>query len=357
MQPHRHVLAGRDVAEHESQLLHLVEGRHIGIAPGLADGGVDVELRRLLDEALAALAIGDEVRHRNDLEAVLAREGQNLGAAFHRSVVIDEFANHAGRVKPCELHEIDGRFRMARAHQHAARLGDEREDMARAHEIIGHHIAVGQRMAGRGAFLGRNAGGEAFLVIDGDGEGGAHRRIVQGHHGIELQALGVIRRDGGADDAGGVAHHEGHLFRRDLGGGGDQIALVLAVVVIDHHHHFARGNGLHGLLDGIELVFVRHVLISKILRAHLVARHSGNLVRQLERGLRPRHELRDAALGDAQLPRQRGLRCAAINEPFGKLHVELLAMLIMTCNHHGWRCPQHTVTPAQAGVQLWVLIN
>src|SRR5947207_13389351 len=74
MEPHRDVPAAADVAEDEGQMLDAVERRRIGEATRFADRRVDVELALLIDEALACLAIGDEIGDRDDLEPVLARE-------------------------------------------------------------------------------------------------------------------------------------------------------------------------------------------------------------------------------------------------------------------------------------------
>ena len=43
------------------------------------DGGLDIELRGLFDQPLASLAVGDEVGDRDDLEAMFAGEGRDLG--------------------------------------------------------------------------------------------------------------------------------------------------------------------------------------------------------------------------------------------------------------------------------------
>ena len=132
---------------------------------------------------------------------------------------------------------------MARAHQHAAVLGDQREDMAGPDEVGGAHIAVGKSAHRVGALLGRDAGGQAVADVDRDGEGGAERRIVLRHHRIEPQARGFVAGQRRADDAAAMADDERHLLRRAMRGGDDQVALVLAVVVIDHDHDLAAGEG------------------------------------------------------------------------------------------------------------------
>jgi hypothetical protein len=72
--------------------------------------------------------------------------------------------------------------------------------------------------------------------------------------GIEVQALGLLRRERGADDARGVADHERHLFRRAQGGGDEQVALVLAVVVVGDHHDLAARKGGDQLFHALMIV-------------------------------------------------------------------------------------------------------
>jgi hypothetical protein len=86
---------------------------------------------------------------------------------------------------------------------------------------------------------------------------GAERRIVERHHGIEVQALGFFRCERRADDAGGVADDERHLLGRAQRGGDEQVALVLAVVVIRHYHDLALGEGRDCRLDPLTDI-VRH---------------------------------------------------------------------------------------------------
>ena len=63
-------------------------------------------------------------------------------------------SSRAIRVQAGEAAEIDGGFRMAGPDHHAAFLGDQGKDMARADEILGTDIRIGKRTDGRAAFLG-----------------------------------------------------------------------------------------------------------------------------------------------------------------------------------------------------------
>ncbi len=87
------------------------------------------------------------------------------------------------------------------------------------------------------------------LKSTGDGEGRRVGRIVFRHHGVEVEALGLFLRHRRADDAGGVAHDEGHLFRRAVDGGDDQVAFVLAVVVVGDDNDLAGLEGPDGIDD------------------------------------------------------------------------------------------------------------
>ena len=150
-------------------------------------------------------------------------KARTCGPALHRAVIIHQLADHAHRRREaCKPRQVNRRFRVARAHQNPAGFRHQRKYMPGPHEIFRLHILVGQCMHRGAALLGRNARGQAHLVIDGHREGRAHRRIVQRHHGIKLQPPRLFGGHGGADDAGGMAHHQGHLLRRNLGRGADQ---------------------------------------------------------------------------------------------------------------------------------------
>ncbi len=83
--------------------------------------------------------------------------------------------------------------------------------------------------------------------VDRDCEGGAVRRVVQRHHGLQIEAPRVGLGDRRADDAAAIADDESHFLGGAQRGGADEIALVLAIVVIGDDDDLAARDGLDGL--------------------------------------------------------------------------------------------------------------
>ena len=59
-----------------------------------------------------------------------------VGDAGHRPVVVHDLADDAGGMQPGEPREVDRRLGLARALEHAAAAGAEREDVARLDEVV-----------------------------------------------------------------------------------------------------------------------------------------------------------------------------------------------------------------------------
>ena len=97
--------------------------------------------------------------------------GDEVGHAGHRAVVVHHLADHAGRVQAGEAGEVDGGLGVAGALEHAARLGLQREDVARAGRgRAGAVVGVDRDLDGVGAVVGGDAGGDALAGLDRDGE-------------------------------------------------------------------------------------------------------------------------------------------------------------------------------------------
>ena len=75
-------------------------------------------------------------------------KADQVGQPRHGAVVVHDLADHAGGIKPGETREIDRRFGMPGADQHAAFLGEQREHVTGSYDVA---IVLGR--------------------IDGDGDG------------------------------------------------------------------------------------------------------------------------------------------------------------------------------------------
>ena len=163
MQPRR-ISRRRRSSRDEGEMHHRIERRPIGV-PAKSPIGVLIGVSGdALDQLLARLPIGDQVRHGNAFQFVLVREIGDLRPDHHRAVVVGQFADHSDRPQSGELAEVDRRLGMAGAHQHPSLLRDQRKHVAGTHEIGRAHVAVGERAGRVAALLGGNARGQPCLT-------------------------------------------------------------------------------------------------------------------------------------------------------------------------------------------------
>ena len=88
------------------------------------------------DQFFAQTAVRDQALNRADAQLVFFPELHQLGQARHRSVVVQDFAKHAGRLQARHPRQIDRRFGVTRAAQDAAFFRPQGEDMARLDKIV-----------------------------------------------------------------------------------------------------------------------------------------------------------------------------------------------------------------------------
>ena len=109
----------------------------VGDHAELAVAGLDAGLAGADDVALVAQAVADELGDGENLEAVLAAEGDEVGDAGHFAVVAHDFADDAGGGEAGEAGQIDGGLGLAGADQNAAAARAQREDVAGTGEVGG----------------------------------------------------------------------------------------------------------------------------------------------------------------------------------------------------------------------------
>lgn len=69
-------------------------------------------------------------------------------------------------------------------------------------------------------------------------------------HGGQVEGVGALGTEGGADEAASVGGHEGDVFGGDEAGGGDEVGFVFALGVVGDDDDFPGGNGGDDVLDG-----------------------------------------------------------------------------------------------------------
>src|SRR5690606_21337822 len=104
--------------------------------------------------------------------SVLAGIGDEVGEIGHGAILAHDLADYPRRVEPCETRDIHCRFGMPGAHQHPAIARAEREDVARADDILTRVARIDRHTDCASTISGRNAGSDAMLRLDRDGEGG-----------------------------------------------------------------------------------------------------------------------------------------------------------------------------------------
>ncbi|CAM5344126.1 hypothetical protein SVIOM74S_08567 [Streptomyces violarus] len=292
------VVAVADVAVHEGDVLDAVDGGAVAVGREGAVGGGQLGPGLAADGGFAATAVGDQILDRDDRQAVLAGEGDQLGQAQHRAVLPGDLDDRAGRAQAREAGEVDGGLGVAVARQDPAGPGAQREDVAGADEVVGAGDAVGEQLEGGGAVGGRDAGAHAVRGggVDGDRERGLHRLGVVLDHLRELQAIQLLALHRGADQAAALAHHEGDDLGGRLLGGDDEVALVLAVLVVDDHDRAAGRDIGDGLLDRVEREVLEAVgAVQDRCRAHAGAPSRAGCAAARERSHQSRRPHRTSA--------------------------------------------------------------
>jgi hypothetical protein len=143
--PHQHRLGPGDVALDERHVFGAVEqglgrrGRRrspTGSAPGP---------HRWLDHQLLVLTtVADQVGDRDDQQAVLGGEDGQLRDPGHRAVVVDDLAQHAGRLEPREAGEVDRGLGVPSPLEHPPVASPQREDVAGPVEVAPGHRRIGR---------------------------------------------------------------------------------------------------------------------------------------------------------------------------------------------------------------------
>ena len=228
---------------------HVVD---IGNQPHFAVRRGDDALGRTRDQALRLAAVVDEVGDGADFQLMLRGKFDEIGQARHATVVLEDFANHGGRLQAGQAGEVATGFGMAGAYQHTAVFRRQREDMTRTDDVGGAGVAGDGGLYGACAIRGGNAGGHPLRGFDRHREVGVHAGAVLLHHGGQVELAAACVGQGQANKAAAMLGHE-----IDVGGSGElcaqhQIAFVFAVFLVNQDHHAALADFIDDFGDGAD---------------------------------------------------------------------------------------------------------
>ena len=176
-----------------------------------------------------------------------------VGAPGHAAVGPHHLADDACGESSGELAEIDDRFGLTGAFEHAADRCAERKRVPGLGEVARLGVLVAEQSNRGGAIEGTDAGGDTVPDrLDGDRERSPESRRVVVHHGADAELVEPPALDWDADEPAPVRRHEVDGFGRDAVSGNREVALVLAVLVVDDDHELARADIGDRFLDARE---------------------------------------------------------------------------------------------------------
>ena len=250
---HEHALLPLHLAEDERDMLVRVDIVAIADHPELAERRGKPRLGDAMHQPLVSQPVRDELRDGDERECVLLRKRLEVGTLRGGAVGGEDLADDAGRLQAGETHEIDGRFGVADALQHAAFTGAQRVHVPRTPEIRRQRIRVRSGTDRRGPIGRGNSGRHAELRrgVDRHGEGRAHRLRVFGAHHREIELRDALGRKREADHSLRV-HQKIHARRRNELGGADEVAFVFAVFVIGDDDELSLPQVVERLLNSSE---------------------------------------------------------------------------------------------------------
>ena len=173
---------------------------------------------------------------------VLVGERLELRTPRRGAVLVQDLADHAGGKQIGEPREVDRRFRVADALQHAAFSRAQRKHVSAVTQIRRNRRGIDGDANRRRAILRADARrhAKARRRVDAHGVRGAIVVEIRLGHRREAERVDAIAGERQTDHAAGLLDHEvDHLGRHELRRA-DEIPFVLAILVVRDNDELAR---------------------------------------------------------------------------------------------------------------------
>jgi len=143
MDAHQNGFIRRDIAHDQGDVVFIcVDVAHVSVDVEFTVFGRKFGFAFAFVELFGLFPVSDQVRDRADLQVVLFGENDQFVRAHHRAVIGHDFAAETRRLQSGQARQVDSRFGVAVAHEHAIVHCFQREDMAGSAEIFGFGVVL-----------------------------------------------------------------------------------------------------------------------------------------------------------------------------------------------------------------------
>ena len=241
-----------DFAADQSEVVCSVGQRAVQIKIEVAVIGRHAHTLFALHQFLAAPAVGDEITDGAHLQLVLAAELLQIVEPRHRTVFVEDLANHPRGIESGQTHQINCRLGVARALQDPTFPRLQGENVPGLSQVGRTALRSGQHADCLGTVPRTDPGSHTFCRIDRNREIGPVQFAVVRHHALQTELPRTRRGQRDANKTAAVFGHEIDCLGRHFARGHDQITFVLALGIIGHNDHLAGAHVLQNGLDGIK---------------------------------------------------------------------------------------------------------
>ena len=154
MDAHQDRIVRADIAHHHGQMHVAIDGVFESYCAETSIDCRQIGFHGAPHQNFFLNAITHQISDADNLQAMNHGEVFELWQPCHGAVFVHDFADDSRRIKSRDTRYIDGRFRLAGPHQHAALLRAQRKDVSRSGEVMRLRSRIDRRQNRRGPISG-----------------------------------------------------------------------------------------------------------------------------------------------------------------------------------------------------------
>ena len=213
----------------------------------------------LRNKFLADPTMRNQVFDRDDLQVLFVGDFEQLVASGSTSLVVQDFAKHAGWLQPRHASKIDGCFSVTRTTKDATFFCHQQVHVAGPLEVVRFARWISNGFDAQCPLFSRDPGSRRHMI-----QRSQERRLIIGvvvlNQWRELQSPCCFREDRHAEITTSAHHQINCLWRRQFRGA-DVVSFVFTMLVVENDDDFASSDRFDSFGNGGEIE--RHVCLQK----------------------------------------------------------------------------------------------